>query len=132
MAVWGARMPAVQAAAQLSAGRLALVLLAAAFGMVAALQVGGRLVHHYGAARVLVGPAVLLGSTLVAFGWCHSLPALSTATVIFGIAHGLFDIATNASAVRCQEAYGRPIMSGFHAAYSCGISNGCSSFQGTG
>ncbi|GHB29000.1 hypothetical protein GCM10010306_021820 [Streptomyces umbrinus] len=120
MAVWGARMPAVQAAAQLSAGRLAVVLLAAAFGMVAALQVGGRLVHHYGAARLLVGPAVLLGLTLVALGWCRSLPALITAAWIFGIAHGLFDIATNASAVRCQDAYGRPIMSGFHAAYSVG------------
>ncbi|MFI1408886.1 MFS transporter [Streptomyces sp. NPDC020707] len=120
MAVWGARMPAVQATAHLSAGRLALVLLAAAFGVVAALQVGGRLVHHYGAARLLVGPAVLLGSALVALGWCRSLPALITTAWIFGIAHGLFDIATNASAVRCQEAYGRPIMSGFHAAYSLG------------
>lgn len=43
MAVWGARMPAVQHAAHLTTGGLSLVLLAAAVGMVAGLQAGGRL-----------------------------------------------------------------------------------------
>lgn len=43
MAIWGARMPAVQQAAHLNTAHLALVLLAAALGMVAGLQAGGRL-----------------------------------------------------------------------------------------
>ena len=45
MAIWGARMPAVQNTAEVSTAGLALVLLAAALGMVAGLHTGGRLAH---------------------------------------------------------------------------------------
>jgi len=120
MAVWGSRMPAVQEAAQLSPGRLAVVLLSAATGMVAGLQAGGRLVHRYGAARLLAAPAIGLGWSLAALGWSSTLSSLVAAALLFGAMHGVFDVASNTAAVRCQTAYQRPIMSGLHAAYSIG------------
>ncbi|MBQ0890705.1 MFS transporter [Streptomyces sp. RM72] len=120
MAVWGARMPAVQAAVHLSAGQLAVVLLGAAAGMVAGLQLGGRLAARHGPSRLLVGPTVAFGSSLVLLGQCTTLPTLILGAAVFGCAHGLLDVGANASAVNCQSAYRRPIMSGLHAAYSIG------------
>ncbi|MET9777970.1 MFS transporter [Streptomyces sp. NPDC006367] len=120
MAVWGARMPAVQAASHLGPGRLAVVLLAAAAGMVVGLQIGGRLAQRHGPARLLVGPAIVFGLSLAALGQCRTLTSLSVVAVAFGLAHGLLDVGVNAAAVQCQRGYGRSIMSGLHAAYSLG------------
>jgi MFS family permease len=120
MAVWGARMPAVQKSAGLSTAELALVLLAAALGMVAGLQMGGRLAHPARLPALLTGGATGLAACLAALGACSSLDTLLAVAFVFGAAHGVLDVAANSSAVRCQNAYGRPIMAGLHASYSLG------------
>ncbi|WP_332758440.1 MFS transporter [Streptomyces sp. MT206] len=120
MAVWGARMPAVRAAADLQSGGLAVVLLSAAAGMVGGLLIGGRIADRFGSSRLLVLPAVGFGFSLVLLGQGRSLLTLSLAAAVFGAFHGLLDVGANASAVTCEQAYGRPIMSGFHCAYSAG------------
>ncbi|MFJ5220159.1 MFS transporter [Streptomyces sp. NPDC088354] len=120
MAIWGARMPAVQAAAHLSAGRLSLVLLAAAAGMVAGLYAGGRIAQRHGPAPLLTAPAVTVAVSLAALGSCRTLPTLLGVALAFGFTHGLLDVGINVNAVRCQEAYGRSIMSSLHAGFSGG------------
>ncbi|MFF7117410.1 MFS transporter [Streptomyces albogriseolus] len=120
MAMWGARMPAVQAAAQLGPGRLAIVLLAAAAGMVLGLQLGGRLAHRYGPARLLAGPAIIFGLSLALLGTCRTLISLSLVAVVFGLGHGLLDVGANSAAVNLERAYQRRIMSSLHCAYSLG------------
>ncbi|MGA4902872.1 MFS transporter [Streptomyces griseoincarnatus] len=122
MAVWGARMPAVQQAAHLSTGGLALVLLAAAVGMVAGLQLGGRCARPERLPTLLTTGSLALTGCLVLVGQGESLSALLAAALAFGLAHGILDVAANTAAVRCQNAFGRPIMSGLHAAYSLGAS----------
>ncbi|MFF4867223.1 MFS transporter [Streptomyces sp. NPDC001231] len=124
MAVWGARMPAVQQAARLSTAELSLVLLAAALGMVVGLQTGGRLARPERLPALLVCGAVSLAGCLALLGQCHILTSLLMAALAFGIAHGVLDVAANSAAVRCQNAYGRPIMSSLHAAYSLGALGG--------
>lgn len=120
MAMWGARMPAVQAAAHLGPGRLAIVLLAAAAGMVLGLQLGGRLAHRYGPARLLVGPAIIFGLSLALLGTCRTLTSLSLVAIVFGLGHGLLDVGANSAAVNLERAYQRRIMSSLHCAYSLG------------
>jgi MFS family permease len=120
MAVWGARMPAVQAAAHLGPGRLAIILLAAAAGMVCGLQLGGRLAHRYGPARLLAGPALIFGLSLALLGTCRTLASLALIAVVFGIGHGLLDVGANSAAVNLERAYRRRIMSSLHCAYSLG------------
>ncbi|MEU2778001.1 MFS transporter [Streptomyces sp. NPDC007162] len=120
MAVWGARMPAVQHAAHLTTGSLSLVLLAAAAGMVAGLQAGGRLARPERLPVLLIGVAVALAAALALLGQCRTLASLLAAALVFGAAHGVLDVAANTGAVRCQNAYGMPIMSSLHAAYSIG------------
>lgn len=124
MAVWGARMPAVQHAAEASTAGLALVLLAAALGMVAGLNTGGRLAHPVGLPVLLTGGAIALAGCLGLLGACRSLESLLVAAFVFGVAHGVLDVAANAAAVRCQDAHGRPIMAGLHASYSLGALTG--------
>ncbi|MEI5603603.1 MFS transporter [Streptomyces brasiliscabiei] len=120
MAVWGARMPAVQNAAEISTAGLALVLLAAAFGMVGGLQAGGRLASPARLPVLLTGGAVALAACLALLGFCRSLESLLAAAFVFGAAHGVLDVAANSAAVRCQDAHGRPIMGRLHAGYSLG------------
>ncbi|CAL9363393.1 hypothetical protein SUDANB105_00715 [Streptomyces sp. enrichment culture] len=124
MAVWGARMPAVQQAAHLDTARLALVLLAAALGMVAGLRVGGHLVRPARLPALLTTSAVTLAGSLALLGQCHTFTALLTAALVFGAVHGVLDVAVNSAAVQCQNAAGRPIMSSLHAAYSLGALGG--------
>ncbi|MFF4250550.1 MFS transporter [Streptomyces sp. NPDC001663] len=120
MAVFGARMPAVQNTAEVSTAGLALVLLAAALGMVAGLQTGGRLAHPARLPALLTGGAIALAVCLAVLGVCRSLESLLVAAFVFGTAHGVLDIAVNAAAVRCQNAHGRPIMGRLHASFSLG------------
>ncbi|MFF1678442.1 MFS transporter [Streptomyces sp. NPDC058256] len=120
MAVWGTRIPAVQAAAHLGPGRLALVLLAAAAGMVVGLQLGGRLAHRHGPARLLFWPAVTFGLALALLGTCRTLTSLALVALVFGIGHGLLDVGANTAAVNVERAYQRPIMASLHASYSLG------------
>lgn len=120
MAVFGARMPAVQNAAEVTTAGLALVLLAAALGMVTGLQAGGRLARPARLPALLTGGAMALAACLAVLGLCSSLDSLLAAAFAFGIAHGVLDVAANAAAVRCQDAHGRPIMGRLHASYSLG------------
>lgn len=124
MAVWGARMPAVQHAAQLSTARLSLVLLAAALGMVAGLTTGGRYVRPERLPALMVGGGAGLVGCLAVLGQCTTLASLLLAAMVFGTAHGILDVAVNTAAVRCQNACRRPIMASLHAAYSGGALGG--------
>ncbi|WP_259408240.1 MFS transporter [Streptomyces akebiae] len=124
MAVWGARMPAVQQAADLSTAGLALVLLAAAVGMVIGLHVGGRLAAPAREPLLLTSGAVGLAAALAVIGVCRTPITLALGAFVFGIAHGVLDVALNAAAVRCQDRLGRFIMSSLHAAYSLGALGG--------
>ncbi len=124
MAVWGTRIPAVQESAGLSTAGLAAVLLAAAVGMVGGLQVGGRLADPARIPQLLISGAFGLAAALALLGFCRTPVALVGAALFFGVTHGVLDVALNAAAVRCQDAYGRPIMSGLHAAYSLGALGG--------
>ncbi|MFF3372060.1 MFS transporter [Streptomyces sp. NPDC002680] len=120
MAVWGARMPAVQHAAQLSTARLSLVLLAAALGMVVGLMSGGRLARPERLPALTVGGGAGLAGCLAVLGQCTTLASLLLVALVFGAAHGILDVALNTAAVRCQNAIGRPVMASLHAAYSGG------------
>jgi len=124
MAVWGARMPAVRDAAHLSTGQLSVVLLSAAAGIVAGLQIGGRLADRHGPSHLLIAPTVLFGLALALVGQCRTLLTLVLAAAVFGLAHGLLDVGANASAVNCETSYRRPIMAGLHCAFSLGALGG--------
>jgi fucose permease len=63
---------------------------------------------------------VLYAVALVPIGLAGNLPEFVAGLFVFGLLSGLQDVAMNAHAVRVERAYGRPLMTSFHAVYSVG------------
>lgn len=120
VATWVSRIPAIQTALHLDAGRLGLTLLAAALGSLVSMPITGMLIDREGSGRVTVQGGIL---------FCLSLPLLALATngawlaaalFVFGAGAGSMDVGMNAQAVAVEQRYGRSIMSSFHALFSAG------------
>ncbi|MFG1876383.1 MFS transporter [Sphaerisporangium sp. NPDC049003] len=118
--VWTARIPALKERLELGDGQFSLALLAIAAGALAGMQVVGRLVDRYGSARVMVPLAVAQGAVLLLPAAMPDLITLAASLALFGAAHGSLDVSMNAGAVEVERAWGRPLMSSFHAVFSIG------------
>ncbi|MET0492941.1 MAG: MFS transporter [Actinoplanes sp.] len=117
---WTARIPAVKAHLGLSDGRLSIALVGLALGAVTGMQLSGRLVDRYGSRRIMIPAALIDGCFLLPVASAPSLATLSLALFVFGVVHGVLNIAMNARGVEVERAAERPIMSSFHAVYSIG------------
>ncbi|WP_433689122.1 MFS transporter [Micromonospora carbonacea] len=118
--MWTARIPAVKEKLGLSDGRLSVALLAFAAGCIVGMALLGRLTDRFGSTRVFIPSAILEGVLLVLPGYSDTLVVLSVTLFLFGATHGTLNIAMNANALEVQRAWGKPIMSSFHAIYSIG------------
>jgi MFS family permease len=119
-AVWVARIPAVKHRLELTDGALGAALLAMPVGLVLVMPACGRLVDRFGSGRVTRPAGVGFALSLPALGLAGDVPSLVAGLLWFGLVSGLLDVAMNAHAVRVERAYGRPIMTSFHAVYSIG------------
>jgi MFS family permease len=119
-ASWTAHIPQVKAHLQLDDGALGIALLGAPLGSVAAMLVAARALPRFGS-RPLVQVS-LLGYCLAGplTGVAGSLPALFAALFAWGVFQGALDVSMNTQAVTVERAAGRPLMSGFHGAWSIG------------
>jgi MFS family permease len=120
LGAWTARIPAIKHGIGLSDGRFSLALLALAGGAITGQQIAGRLVDRFGSAQVMRPAAFGEGVLLLPMALANSLTSLAVALAVFGICHGILNVSMNASGIEVQRAYGRPIMSSFHAIYSIG------------
>lgn len=120
LGAWTSRIPSVKSHLGLGDGLLSLALLSFALGAIAGMMVLGRLADRYGSTRVMVPMALLEGLLLIPPAYMPNLAALMLALFLFGLVHGTLNIAMNANAIEVQRAWGRPIMSSFHAVYSIG------------
>ncbi|MFF4651597.1 MFS transporter [Streptomyces sp. NPDC001380] len=119
-ASWVVRVPAVKAQVHASPAALGLALLCISAGAVATMAVVGRLCLRHGTHPVTAGSALLLclGTALPAHA--HSTVSLGAALAVFGAGYGALNVAMNSAAVDVVAALRRPVMPGFHAAYSLG------------
>jgi predicted MFS family arabinose efflux permease len=120
LGTWTARIPAIKHGLGLSDGQLSIGLLAFAAGAITGMQVVGRLVDRYRSTAVMVPAAVAEGICLTLPAFAVDVVTLAAALFAFGAVHGSLNIAMNAHAVEVQRAWGKPIMSSFHAVYSVG------------
>lgn len=120
LGTWTARIPAIKHGLGLSDGQLSIGLLAFAAGAITGMQVVGRLVDRYRSTAVMVPAAVAEGICLTLPALAVDVVTLAAALFAFGVVHGSLNIAMNARAVEVQRAWGKPIMSSFHAVYSVG------------
>ncbi len=117
---WAANIPRVREAAGLQDGTLGVVLLCVGLGAVCAMQVAGRYAGRVGTARASTLAALLLMVALPIPAAMSGTAALMASGVLLGLALGLLDVCMNAHAAWLERAWGRPVMSSFHAGWSVG------------
>jgi MFS family permease len=117
---WVVRIPAVKAQTGASAGELGLALLGVSAGAVATMMLTGRLCGRFGNHAVTLAAAVLISLGIALPPLTHSPLALGLVLLVFGSAYGAMNVAMNSAAVDLVAALRRPVMPGFHAAFSLG------------
>ncbi|MEV8509712.1 MFS transporter [Actinoplanes sp. NPDC051475] len=117
---WTARIPAIQHNIKMADAKLSTCLLLLAVGGLVGMRAAGWLIDRHGSTTVMVWPSLALGGALLLAGHAPTWTILAAALLTFGILHGTLNVAMNAAAVSCQTAYGRPIMTSFHALFSIG------------
>jgi MFS family permease len=119
-ASWAIRIPAIKAQTGTSPAALGLALLGLSAGAVATMLLAGALCRRFGNVQMTVVSAGLLSATLVLPALAGSALALGLLLAVFGAAYGCLNVAMNSVAVDLVAALRRPVMPGFHAAWSFG------------
>jgi predicted MFS family arabinose efflux permease len=117
---WAARIPAVQDQTQLSNGQLGLALFAASLGALVAMPLAGALCERIGSRPVVVAALLTAAGSLFLAGIAGGLLGLSASLFAFGAGFGGTNVAVNAQGLALERAYGRSILSSFHAGFSTG------------
>jgi MFS family permease len=119
-ASWAVRVPAVKQQTGASSAALGLALLGLSAGAVATMLLAGALCRRFGSPRVTVLSCAVLSLTLPLPALARSALALGLLLAVFGAAYGCLNVAMNSVAVDIVTALRRPVMPGFHAAWSFG------------
>ncbi|MEU8787679.1 MFS transporter [Streptomyces sp. NPDC048637] len=117
---WVVRIPAIKAQTGAGAGALGLALLGVSAGAVAFMMIAGRLCRRFGSPAVTAASAAALSLSIALPPLTHSATALGLVLLVFGAAYGSLNVAMNSAAVALISALRRPVMPGFHAAFSLG------------
>ncbi|MCR8578445.1 MFS transporter [Streptomyces sp. Isolate_219] len=117
---WVVRIPAIKAQTGAGAGTLGLALLGVSAGAVAFMMIAGRLCRRFGNPAVTAAAAAALSLSIVLPPLTRSATALGLVLLVFGAAYGALNVAMNSAAVALIDALRRPVMPGFHAAFSLG------------
>ncbi|MEV7884722.1 MFS transporter [Streptomyces sp. NPDC002817] len=118
---WMARIPAIRDQVGVSTAEWGLLTSSAAAGDLVAIvlmtvligRVSTRLLCLVGAIVVLLNAPVLAGAS--------GVPAVVVGLSVWGVGATFLATPVNALAVSVERRQGRPLMSGFHATYSCGM-----------
>ncbi len=119
-AIWLVNIPDIQQRTGTSHAVLGGLILLLGLGALISMQFAGLLIRRFGSrAPTLMGLGLLLVSVNLP-GMASDALSLGIALFIFGLGHGLTDVAMNQHAVVVERGYRRPIMSAFHAFFSLG------------
>jgi MFS family permease len=119
-ASWAVRVPAIKEQTAASSAALGLALLGLSAGAAATMLLAGALCRWFGSPRVTVLSCAVLSLTLPLPALARSALALGLLLAAFGAAYGCLNVAMNSVAVDIVTALRRPVMPGFHAAWSFG------------
>ncbi|MFI6541988.1 MFS transporter [Streptomyces prunicolor] len=120
MGTWVVNIPAIEERVGVSHATLGGLLVLLGLGAFIGMQVAGSLTDKLGARIVVPATAVLCSAALVLPGLPREPWTLAAALLVFGFCNGCLDVSMNAHAVHVEKAYGRPVMSAFHATFSVG------------
>ncbi|HEV2537517.1 MAG TPA: MFS transporter [Streptosporangiaceae bacterium] len=119
-ASWAVRVPAVKEQAGASPAALGLALLGLSAGAVATMLLAGALCRRFGSPQTTAVSCALLSATVTLPALARSAVTLGLLLAVFGAAYGCLNVAMNSVAVDVVAVLRRPVMPGFHAAWSFG------------
>lgn len=120
MGAWVVHIPAIEERVGITHAMLGGLLVLLGLGVFLGMRVAGRLTDRFGTRIVVPTGGALCAAALVLPGLAHDAWTLGAALLVFGLCNGCLDVSMNAHAVHVEKAYGRPVMSGFHATFSVG------------
>lgn len=120
LGAWIVHIPVIMDRTGVSAATLGTLLLLMGVCAWLGMQAAGFFVDRTGSARAATVGLVLMCLILPLPALATDVWTLGAALALLGATNGVVDVAQNAQAVTVERAYGRPIMSSFHAWFSAG------------
>lgn len=120
LGVWVVQIPAIETKVGIGHAVLGGLLVVLGAGAFAGMQLAGPLSDRFGPRAVVPAAGALCAAALVLPGLAHDTWTLGGALLVLGFFNGCLDVSMNAHAVQVEKAYGRPVMSAFHATFSVG------------
>ncbi len=120
LAMWVVHIPAITDRTEVSASTLGMFVLLLAGTALIGMRLAGPAADRLGSRTLVALAASAISVTIVGPGLAAGPVTLAIALACFGFGNGALDVSMNAQAVLVERAYGRPIMSAFHAMFSAG------------
>ncbi|MBT2404236.1 MULTISPECIES: MFS transporter [unclassified Streptomyces] len=120
LGMWIVHIPAVEHRTGISHAVLGSLLLLLGAGAFLGMQFAGPLTDRLGSRLTVPAGGALCSAALALPGAAGDAWTLGAALFVLGFGNGCLDVAMNTHAVQVERAYGRPVMSAFHAVFSVG------------
>lgn len=120
LAMWVVHIPAITDRTGIAHSTLGMFILALAGAGIVGMRIAGPLADRFGSRVMVGGGAAIVALAAVGPGLATGPVTLAIALACFGFGNGALDVSMNTQAVHVERAYGRPIMSAFHALFSGG------------
>ncbi|KAF0848525.1 MFS transporter [Nocardia caishijiensis] len=120
LAMWVVHIPAITDRTGVSASTLGILVLLLAATALVGMRLAGPAADRLGSRTLVALAASAISVTILGPGLATGPVSLGIALACFGFGNGALDVSMNAQAVLVERAYGRPIMSAFHAMFSAG------------
>lgn len=117
---WAGALPVLRITLGLSNQGLSLVLAAFAAGAVLSMMFAARLAARFDASRAGAVAALAFALALALPPLATTLPTLILSGALLGLCNGVLDVCMNTHATTVERAWGKAIMSSFHAVFSLG------------
>ncbi|MFF1831521.1 MFS transporter [Paenarthrobacter sp. NPDC058040] len=119
-AIWLVNIPDIQERTGVSHAVLGGLILLLGLGALVSMQFAELFIRKFGSRNSVLFGLLLLVLTVNLPGLATDALSLGSALFVFGLGHGITDVAMNQHAVVVERGFKRPIMSAFHAFYSLG------------
>ncbi|MBB5914865.1 MFS family permease [Nocardia transvalensis] len=119
-AMWVVHIPAITERTGTSNATLGMLILLMAGSGIVGMQAVGPLADRFGSRTLVAAAACWVSLAVLGPGLATGPAQLGLALALFGFGNGALDVSMNAQAVQVEREYPRPIMSAFHALFSCG------------
>ncbi|WP_019933026.1 MFS transporter [Nocardia sp. BMG111209] len=120
LSMWVVHIPVITARAGVSHATLGMLILLMAGSGILGMQAAGPIADRAGSRTVVAVAGVFVSLVILIPINAAGPVTLAIGLAALGFGNGALDVSMNSQAVHVERQYGRPIMSAFHALFSCG------------